>query len=73
MYLTDFYVICLLLYPLKTSENQGFYDLFRGYRKRSVAWKNGLMGNCFVGRGGGLSGCGNLRKYNFDHRNLFQT
>ena len=27
----------LFLYPLKT-ENQRFSDIFRGYRKRSVAW-----------------------------------
>ena len=27
----------LLLYPLKTPENLLFYDIFRGYRKRSVA------------------------------------
>ena len=29
------------LYPLKTSENQRFSDVFRGYRKKPVAW-NGL-------------------------------
>ena len=28
----------LFLYPLKTSENQRFSDVFRGYRKRPVAW-----------------------------------
>ena len=27
----------LFLYPLKTSENQMFSDVFRGYRKRPVA------------------------------------
>ena len=27
----------LFLYPLKTLENQGFSDVFREYRKRSVA------------------------------------
>ena len=32
----------LFLYPLKTSENQRFSDVFRGYKKRSVAW-NGLI------------------------------
>ena len=31
----------LFLYPLKTSENQRFSDVFRGHRKRPVAW-NGL-------------------------------
>ena len=31
----------VFLYPLKTSENQWFYYVFSGYRKRSVAW-NGL-------------------------------
>ena len=34
----------LFLYPLKTSENQRFSDLLRGYRKRPVVW-NGLMGS----------------------------
>ena len=28
--------------PLKTSQNQRFFDVFRGYRTRQVAW-NGLM------------------------------
>ena len=32
----------LFLYLLKTSENQRFYDIFRGYGKRPVTW-NGLM------------------------------
>ena len=32
-----FHVIGLFLYPLKTSENQRFSDVFRGYRKRPVA------------------------------------
>ena len=32
----------LFLYPLKTSENQMFSDVFRGCRKRPVAW-NGSM------------------------------
>lgn len=39
----------LSLYPLKTSENEKFSDVFRGYSKRSVAW-NGLSitGNEFI-------------------------
>ena len=36
-----FHATGLFLYPLKTLENQRFYDVFREYRKRSVAW-NGL-------------------------------
>ena len=32
----------LFRYPLKTSENLWFSDVFRGYQKRSVAW-NGLI------------------------------
>ena len=32
----------LFLYPLKASENQRFSDVFKGYRKRPVAW-NGLI------------------------------
>ena len=35
-----FHATGLFLYPLTTSENQDFY-IFRGYRKRPVAW-NGL-------------------------------
>ena len=35
-----------LLDLLKTSENLWFYDVFRGYRKRPVAW-NGLMYQLF--------------------------
>ena len=31
----------LFLYPLKTSENQRFSDVFKRYRKRPIAW-NGL-------------------------------
>ena len=38
-----FHATGLFLYPLKTSENQRFSDVFRCYRKRPVAW-NGLMG-----------------------------
>ena len=37
-----FHATGLFLYTLKTSENQMFTDVFRGYRKRPVAW-NGLM------------------------------
>ena len=33
-----FYATDLFRYPLKTSKNQRFCDVFRGYRKRSVAW-----------------------------------
>ena len=36
------HVTGLFLYTLKTSENQRFSDVFRGYRKRPVAW-NRLM------------------------------
>ena len=39
--LNQFHDTDLFLYPLKTSENQRFFYVFRGYRKRSVAW-NGL-------------------------------
>ena len=35
------HVTALFIYPLKTSENQKFSDVFRGYRKRSMAW-NGI-------------------------------
>ena len=34
-----FPVTSLFLYPLETSKNQKFSDVFRGYRKRPVAWK----------------------------------
>ena len=33
-----FHATGLFIYPLKTSENQRFSDVFRGYRKRPVAW-----------------------------------
>ena len=39
--LNKFYVIGLLLYTLKTSENLEFPDVFRGYGKRSQA-RSGL-------------------------------
>ena len=37
-----FHATGLFLHPLKTSKNLWFSDVFRGYRKRSVAW-NGLI------------------------------
>ena len=39
--LSTFHATGLLLYPLKTSENLWFSDVFRGYRKGPVTW-NGL-------------------------------
>ena len=39
--INPFHATDLLLYPLKTSENQRFSDVFRGYQKRSVV-RNGL-------------------------------
>ena len=41
--LNPFHDTSLIPYPLKTSEKQSFNDIFRGYRKRSVA-RNQLMG-----------------------------
>ena len=41
LWFNPFHATDLFLYLLKTSENQRFCDIFRGYRKRSVAW-NGL-------------------------------
>ena len=38
------HVTGFLLYPLKTSEKQWFPNVFRGYRKKLVAW-NGLKGS----------------------------
>ena len=40
--INQFRATCFFKYPLKTSENQGFSDVFRGYQKRSGAW-NGLI------------------------------
>ena len=37
-----FHATGLFLYPLKTWENQRFSYIFRGYKKRPVAW-NGLI------------------------------
>ena len=34
-------------YPLKTSENQRFFNVYSGYWKRLVAW-NGLMDQCIM-------------------------
>ena len=39
--LKPFHATDLFWYPLKTSENQGFFYVLRAYQKRSVAW-NGL-------------------------------
>ena len=39
--LNPFHPIGLFLYHLKTSENQRFSEVFRGYRKRPMGW-NGL-------------------------------
>ena len=38
-----FYTTGIFLYPLKTLENERFSDVFRGYRKKPVAW-NGFIG-----------------------------
>ena len=35
-YFNSFNATALFLYPLKTSENNRFSDVFRGYRKRPV-------------------------------------
>ena len=40
--LNPFHATDLFWYPLKTSENLWFSDVFRGYQKKSVAW-NGLI------------------------------
>ena len=40
--INPFHATDLFWYPLKTSENLWFSDVFRGYQKRSVAW-NGLI------------------------------
>ena len=40
-----FFATSFFLYPLKT-ENQRFYYIFRGYRKRPMAW-NGFMSKSF--------------------------
>ena len=37
-FINPFLPTCLFLYPLKTSENLWFSDVFRGYRKRPVTW-----------------------------------
>ena len=39
--INPFHATGLFLYPLETSEKLWFSDVFRGYRKRLVAW-NGL-------------------------------
>ena len=37
-YINPFRTMVLFLYPLKTSENLCFSDVFGGYRNRPVAW-----------------------------------
>ena len=48
-----FHATDLFWYALKTLENQGFSDVFRGYQKRSVSWnwlivtaKFSILDNC---------------------------
>ena len=41
--LNPFHATDLFLYPRKTSENLRFSDVFRGYRKRPVAWNMSRM------------------------------
>ena len=36
--INSFHATGLFLYPLNISENFRFFDVFRGYRKRPVAW-----------------------------------
>ena len=38
MIVNPFNTTDLLLHPIKTSEDQGISDIFRGYRKRPMAW-----------------------------------
>ena len=42
------HVTDLFLYPLKTSENQTFSDIFRGYRKSTVTWNRLMTFNKFT-------------------------
>ena len=37
----------LFLYPLKTSQNLCFFNIFRGYRKRPVEWNELMTVNLF--------------------------
>ena len=57
--INPFHATGLFRYPLKTSENQSFSDVFRGYRKRPVAW-NGLN-------------VGNISKPSFDENHFTPT
>ena len=43
MTINPFHATCLFRYPLKTSENRRFSDVFRGYRMRPVAWNGSKM------------------------------
>ena len=36
--MNPFHITGRFVYPLKTSENFWFSDIFKGYRKRQVAW-----------------------------------
>ena len=43
-----YYITVPFLYPLKTSENQIFFDVFKGYRKRQFTWNVLKTCNQFV-------------------------
>ena len=66
IYTYQFHANDLFLYPLKTSENQRFSDVFRGYRKRLTAW-NWLL-TIFITycwKAGKLSELSFRKKYNW--------
>ena len=47
-YISSFHANAPFLYPLKTSENIWFSDVFREYRNETLAW-NGLIQKAFSG------------------------
>ena len=49
MTINPFHATCLFRYPLKTSENQRFSDVFREYRKTSgMKWVNSVEKHSFL-------------------------
>ena len=46
-YINLFHATALFLYPLKTSENQGFSDVYRRYRTSVIRQKGESQNGCF--------------------------
>ena len=67
--INPFHAVDIFLYPLKIWENQRFFRVFRGYRKRTVPWNGSNLQwlkyflNCFTKCNLGYKICGDPAKY----------